>query len=123
MIAVGGLGLASTMGLSVLERQREIGVLRAIGARDRAIGLLVQAEALTIVVLAWLASLPLAVPISAALEVAFGRIMFSVPWKLVPSAGVALGWLGLMAAISGVACAVPAWRAMRVPVVRALAYA
>lgn len=122
MIAVGGMGLASTMGLSVLERQREIGVLRAIGARDSAVLLLVQAEGLTIVVLAWLASLPLAVPISAALEVAFGRIMFSVPWRLVPSPGVALGWLGIMTVISALACAVPAWRAMRVPVVRALAY-
>jgi putative ABC transport system permease protein len=123
MIAVGGMGLASTMGLSVLERRREIGVLRAIGARDGAILWLVQAEGLTIVVLAWLASLPLALPISAALEFAFGRIMFSVPWRWVPSAAVALGWLGIMAAISVVACAVPAWRAMRVPVVRALAHA
>jgi putative ABC transport system permease protein len=122
MIAVGAMGLASTMGLAVLERQREIGVLRAIGARDGAILALVQVEGLTLVVLAWLVSLPLALPISAVLEAAFGRIMFSVPWRLVPSAGVAFGWLGLMALISLVACALPAWRALRIPAARALAY-
>lgn len=122
MIAVGAMGLASTMGLAVLERQREIGVLRAIGARDGAILGLIQIEGLTIVVLAWLTSLPLSLPISALLEAAFGRIMFSVPWRLVPSAGVAFGWLGLMALISLLACALPARRALRIPAAQALAY-
>ncbi|MEO6277135.1 FtsX-like permease family protein [Roseateles sp.] len=122
MIAVGAMGLASTMGLTVLERQREIGVLRAIGARDGAILALIQVEGLTLVVLAWLTSLPLALPISALLEAAFGRIMFSVPWRLVPSAGTAFGWLGLMALISLLACALPARRALRIPAAQALAY-
>jgi putative ABC transport system permease protein len=122
MIAVGAMGLASTMGLAVLERRREIGVLRAIGARDGAILALIQVEGLTLVVLAWLVSLPLSVPISALLEAAFGRIMFSVPWRLLPSAGVTLGWLGLMALISLLACAVPARSALRIPAARALAY-
>ncbi len=122
MIAVGAMGLASTMGLAVLERRREIGVLRAIGARDGAILAMVQVEGLTLVALAWLASLPLALPLSALLEVAFGRIMFSVPWRLVPSAATAFGWLGLMALISLLACALPARRALRIPAAQALAY-
>ncbi|MBI3349469.1 MAG: ABC transporter permease [Burkholderiales bacterium] len=122
MIAVGAMGLASTMGLAVLERRREIGVLRAIGARDGAILGLIQVEGLTLVVLAWLTSLPLSLPLSALLEAAFGRIMFSVPWRLVPSAGVAFGWLALMALISLLACALPARRALRIPAAQALAY-
>lgn len=122
MIAVGAMGLASTMGLAVLERRREIGVLRAIGASDGAILALVQAEGLTLVALAWAVSLPLALPLSALLELAFGRIMFAVPWRLVPSPGVAFGWLGLMALISLLACALPARRALRVPAAQALAY-
>ena len=36
MLVVGALGLGSTMALAVLERTREIGVLRAIGAGDGA---------------------------------------------------------------------------------------
>lgn len=122
MIAVGAMGLASTMGLAVLERQREIGVLRAIGARDGAILALIQVEGLTLVMLAWLVSLPLALPISALLETAFGRIMFSVPWRLVPGAGTAFGWLALMALISLIACALPARHALRIPAAQALAY-
>ncbi|HEY8876160.1 MAG TPA: ABC transporter permease, partial [Roseateles sp.] len=122
MIAVGAMGLASTMGLAVLERRREIGVLRAIGARNGAILAMVQVEGLTLVALAWLTSLPLALPISALLEMAFGRIMFAVPWKLVPSAATAFTWLGLMALISLLACALPARRALRIPAAQALAY-
>lgn len=122
MIAVGAMGLASTMGLAVLERRREIGVLRAIGARDGAILAMIQAEGLTLVALGWLVSLPLSLPISAVLEVAFGRIMFSVPWRLVPGPATAMGWLALMALISLLACALPARRALRIPAAEALAY-
>ena len=61
MIVVGGRGLASTMSLAVLERTREIGVLRAIGARHGAILGIVQVEGLVIAILSWLAALPLSV--------------------------------------------------------------
>ena len=108
--------------LEVPTTRREIGVLRAIGARNGAILALIQVEGLTMVALAWLVSLPLALPISALLEVAFGRIMFSVPWRLVPSAATAFGWLGMMALISLLACALPARRALRIPAAQALAY-
>ena len=38
LAAVGGLGLATTMSISVLERRRELGILRAIGATPRMVG-------------------------------------------------------------------------------------
>jgi putative ABC transport system permease protein len=122
MILVGGLGLASTMGLAVLERTREIGVLRAIGARRRAIFALVQAEALVVALLSWALALPLSVPMSVALGSAFGRIMFRVPLILVPEAAGVAGWLAVVVLVSVVAAAWPAWRATRVPTARALAY-
>lgn len=122
MMAVGGLALASTMGLAVLERSREIGVLRAIGAGHGSILLLVQAEGLIVTVLAWLACLPLSLPISLLLGEAFGRVMFAVGTVWWPEPLAALRWLALMLALSLLACAVPAWRAMRVPAGRVLAY-
>ena len=122
MIAVGGMGLASTMSLAVLERTREIGVLRAIGARHRDIIGMLQAEGLVIALLSWLLSIPLSIPMSIALERAFGRIMFEVPTSLVPNAAGVLGWLLLIAVVAFVASTWPAWRATRVPTAAALAY-
>jgi putative ABC transport system permease protein len=122
MIVVGGIGLATTMSVAVLERQREIGVLRAIGARSRSILGMVQLEGLVMALLGWLLSLPLSVPVSVVLGQAFGRIMFAVPTALTPEPGGALRWLALVTAVSVLACAWPAWQAMRMPVARALQY-
>ncbi|MEP7382216.1 MAG: FtsX-like permease family protein [Gemmatimonadota bacterium] len=122
MLLIGGMGLASTMSLAVLERRREIGVLRAIGARHESIFALVQVEGLTIAVLSWALAIPISVPISAALAVAFGRIMLRVPVTFVPEPNGILAWLGLVVGASVVGCAWPAVRAMRMPVAGALGW-
>lgn len=122
VIIVGGLGLASTMGLAVLERTREIGVLRAIGARHRSVFTMVQIEGLVIAFLSWLLAIPLSIPMSVGLGQAFGRIMFTVPLSLAPDLGAVLRWLAVSVIVSLVACAWPALRAMRVPTALALAY-
>ncbi|MEO5624987.1 MAG: FtsX-like permease family protein [Dokdonella sp.] len=122
MIAVGGMGLASTMSLAVLERTREIGVMRAIGARHSTITCMILAEGIVIAVLAWLVALPLSVPVSVALASAFGKVMFSVPTHVVPDAGGVLRWLLMSVLVSVVACAWPSRRATRIPTAAALAY-
>ena len=122
MLVVGGLGLGSTMAIAVLERSRELGVLRAIGARDGAILSLVQAEGLTIGLLSWAIALPLSVPMSLLLGEAFGRIMLPVPARPFPDAAAVGIWLLLVLVVSSVASAWPAWLAVRVPAARALTY-
>ncbi len=122
MIVVGGLGLASTMSLGVLERTREIGVLRAIGARHRSILTMVQVEGLVIAILSWLIAIPLSLPMSIALGEAFGRMMLRVPVILVPEPAAMLRWLAVVVGVSIVACAWPAYRAMRVTTAAALSY-
>jgi putative ABC transport system permease protein len=122
MIVVGGLGLASTMSMAVLERTREIGVMRAIGARHRAIVAIVQVEGLVVALLSWLVALPLSIPMSVILGKAFGRVMLPVPVILLPESRGVVIWLAVVVGVSVVACAWPAWRAMRVPVAKALAY-
>jgi len=123
MIAVGGMGLASTMSLAVLERTREIAVMRAIGARHATIMTMVEVEGLLIAVLGWLVSLPLSVPMSTVLADAFGRVMFSLPARHVPGAFGAASWLLLVLVVAALACAWPAWRATRIPTAMALSYA
>jgi putative ABC transport system permease protein len=122
IVLVGGLGLASTMGLAVLERTREIGILRAIGARHRSILVIVLAEGLLIGVLSWLLATLLAVPVRLALEWMFGRTMLSLPFSWLPEPIAVLTWLGLVLVISASATAWPAFRATRVPTAVALAY-
>jgi len=122
MLGIGGVGLASATGLNLLERRREIGVLRAIGASDARIVALVQVEGLLTAALAWLACLPLSVPVGVLLGEAFGRIMFPVPPVFWPDPAAALRWGVAMLAIASAACAAPAWRATRVPVAGALAH-
>lgn len=122
MLAVGATSLASTMGLAVMERRRELGVMRAIGARDGITMAMVQAEGLVVTVLAWLAALPLSVPMSLLLAEAFGRVMFPLPAPWWPDPAAAGRWLLMMMPVSVLACAWPAWRAARTPVAASLAY-
>ena len=122
MVVVGGMGLASTMSLAVLERTREIGVMRAIGARHSSIFALIEAEGLVIAALGWVVALPLSIPMSAVLSWAFGEVMFSVPIRPLPSLNGAASWLLLAAIVSLVACAMPARRATRISVAAALTY-
>jgi putative ABC transport system permease protein len=122
IIAVGGLGLASTMSLAVLERTREIGVMKAIGARHRSILTMVQVEGLVIAILSWAIAIPLSLPMSVGLGQAFGRIMIRVPVMLTPAPGPLAVWLALAVVVSLVACTWPALRATRVTTATALSY-
>ncbi len=122
MIVVGGLGLASAMGLAVLERTREIGVLRAIGANHRAVFNLIQVEGLVIGILSWAVALPLSIPMSVVLARAFGRIMIPVPVAYLPEGRGVLAWLCLVVVVSVLACAWPATSALRMTTANALSY-
>lgn len=59
MAVVGGIGLLTIMSVNVIERQREIGVMRSVGATSITIGRLFLLEGLVIGCAAWLAGLPL----------------------------------------------------------------
>jgi ABC-type lipoprotein release transport system permease subunit len=52
-------GLANAITMSVLERTREIGILRTIGARARDIRRIFSAETLTLALAGWLIGIPL----------------------------------------------------------------
>lgn len=119
---VGGLGLAGTMSINVLERTREIGVMRAIGATSRSVRGIVIREGLVIGVLSWLIGAALAVPINRLLSDAIGDMLLQEPlFYTFGWLGLAI-WLGLILAIAALASALPAWRAARLTVREVLAY-
>ncbi|GAB4429936.1 MAG: FtsX-like permease family protein [Chloroflexi bacterium OHK40] len=119
---VGGLGLAGTMSINVLERTREIGVMRAIGAADRAIRQIVLSEGVVIAGLAWVLGTLLSLPLSYAMCYAFGKGLLNAPLTWVYSLpGVAL-WLVIVLLIAVVASLLPARSAVRLTVREVLAY-
>src|SRR6185437_16804024 len=73
---VGGLGLMTTMSLNVLERRREMGVMRALGATPRIVWLMIVAEAVVIGVLSWAIAALLAWPVSKAIGNSFVAVLF-----------------------------------------------
>jgi putative ABC transport system permease protein len=119
---VGGLGLMGTMGMNVLERTREIGVMRAIGADNGAVMQLVVVEGLVIGLLSWALSIVVAIPITLALDNGLGQSLVKLPLVYTTSTvGIAI-WLAVVLVLAAVASAMPARRAVRLAVRDVLAY-
>jgi putative ABC transport system permease protein len=110
------------MGLNVLERIREIGVMRAIGASDGAVQRIILSEGVLIGGLSWgvaaLLSLPLGKLLSNGVGVAFGGEPLSFEFSL---AGVFI-WLALALLIASLSSYLPARRAARLSVREVLNY-
>ena len=58
---VGGIGLSGTLSINVLERRREIGVMRALGASSLDVSVIFMGEALLLGLLSWLQAIPISV--------------------------------------------------------------
>jgi putative ABC transport system permease protein len=123
MIAfVGGLGLMGTMSINVLERTREIGVMRAIGASNGDIQGIVIVEGLVIGLLSWAISILLSLPISNVLTFGVGMAILTAPMPTVYGLDGILAWLIGTLIIATIASAVPARRASKLTVRDTLAY-
>jgi putative ABC transport system permease protein len=119
---VGGLGLATTTSLNVLERRRELGILRAIGATPAAVGSIVVGEAVVVGLLAWAAAVLVAWPVGRAVGNLLVKILFKSDLESSYLAGGVAVWLAVSLVVAVVASAVPAWRASRRPIREALGY-
>lgn len=124
VLGVSALGAASAATITVMERTREIGVLRAIGAGPRRILGLFVGEGLVAATLGLLAGLLLSWPLSLLASSFFGTLMLGEgavlrfaldPWGLLITSAVTLvfGWL---------ASRLPARAALQVTTRSALAY-
>jgi putative ABC transport system permease protein len=119
---VGGLGLMTTMSLNVLERRREMGVMRALGATPRIVWLMIVAEGIVVGVLSWAIAALLAWPISKAIgDFLVGMLFRSGLDFTFEPLGLVI-WMLVSIALSAVASFLPAWRASRITVREALAY-
>src|SRR5262245_58481838 len=122
LAVVGGLGLMTTMSLNVLERRREMGVLRAIGASPPAVWLIVITEGVAIGVLGWALATLAAWPVSKAVGALMLKLMFNVGLAFLFEPRGSLIWLGLSVRPGSGVCFLPAWHASRRPVREAIGY-
>lgn len=120
--SVGALGLMTTMSLNVLERRREMGVLRAIGATPRVVWLMVISEGLMIGILSWTIAALLAWPVSKVVGDALVGAMLRGGLDFVFEPKGLLIWLVVSISVSAAGSFLPAWKASQTTVREALAY-
>ena len=122
IVVVGGLGLMTIMSVQVIERTREIGVMRAIGASRHDLLKIMTIEGLVIGVLSWILAAMLALPLSKLVGDLFGMIFLQTTLDYAVSPVAFLLWLGLVIAFSLIASFLPARSATRLTVRETLIY-
>jgi putative ABC transport system permease protein len=119
---VGGIGLASTMAINVIERGREIGVMRAIGGTSLAIVGVFLVEGLLVGLLSGLFAIPLSYPGARLFSHMVGQTLVELPLDFRYPPEAVLLWLLIVAVLSTLASVWPALRATRISVRESLAY-
>lgn len=119
---VGSMGLTGTMSMNVLERTREIGIMRAIGADDRAVMRTVIAEGVVIGMISFALAVLLSIPFTYLLSTIVSLAVFESPIDIVFTyTGYAI-WIGLVLILSALASILPARNAARLTIREVLAY-
>ncbi|MFD6420118.1 ABC transporter permease [Streptomyces sp. NPDC060194] len=117
-IIVAVLGVVNTLALSVVERTREIGLMRAIGLSRRQLRRMIRLESVVIALFGALLGLALGIgwgTSAQSLLALEGLEVLEIPWPTIAGVFVASAFVGLIAAL------VPAFRAGRMNVLGAIA--
>lgn len=116
-VIIAVLGIINTLALSVLERTREVGLLRAVGLTKGQLFRMITVESVATAVFGALLGVSLGVGLGIALQrglVTEGLESLAIPWAL-------LAWMIALAAVAGLVAAIlPAVRATRLDILRAI---
>jgi putative ABC transport system permease protein len=119
--AVGSIALSGALSLSVMERRREIGVMRAIGASSWTIFRLFIGEGLLLGWLSWLVAFPLSIPVGRVMSQAIGSVLETEFFYTFSASGPIL-WLVIITFLSIISSWLPARGATKISVQESLAY-
>ncbi len=115
-IIVSLFGIVNTLVLTVFERTRELGMLRAVGMTRRQTRRMIRHEAVVTALLGAALGIPLGIGLAALFGHALKGVPFAVPWARIVVFVVAAIIVGLISAIF------PARRASRLNILNALHY-
>jgi putative ABC transport system permease protein len=121
MAIVGSMGLSGTLSINVIERRREIGVMRAVGASSRDVGFVFIGEGLMLGLTSWILALPLGLGTASTFVLTLGQVI-DFPAEYYAATHAVWIWLGIVIMLSIVASWLPARRATQISVNESLAY-
>lgn len=119
---VGSIGLAGTMSMNVMERTREIGVMRAIGATDIQVMRQVIIEGTLIGLMSWVIAALVAFPLSYFMSYIINVSIFGMTGEYTLTATGFLIWFGIVGVLSMIASIMPARGAARLTIREVLSY-
>lgn len=119
---VGAVALSGTLTINVLDRTREIGIMRAIGASAWAVAGQFIGEGLILAWLSWLLAIPLSIPVGRMVISTLARVM-NIELIYQISFGGFLYWLFIVTILAVIASWFPAQKAAQTSVRESLAYA
>jgi putative ABC transport system permease protein len=115
-IIVSLFGIVNTLVLTIYERTRELGMLRAVGMTRRQVRRMIRHEAVVTALIGAALGIPLGFGLAALFDRAIHGVPFAIPWGTIIVFVIAAIIVGLLAAIF------PARRASRLNVLNALQY-
>ena len=121
-IIVGGLALGTSMTLNVIERHREIGIVRALGAQSAAVRRLILTEGFVIAIVSICLAGLLSIPLTWGVTHVVGSHGLHVTLPFVFDRNGIIAWTVVVLMVTFIACLGPAKRAMTAPVREAIAY-
>jgi putative ABC transport system permease protein len=122
LLIVGGLGLATTMSINVVERKRELGILRAIGVTDKKMYRLLLFEGITFGLISWVFAALIAMPLSYFLGNKFFTIFFETTLSFSVSPSGIIYWLLISIVFSFFAVLFPARNISKMNACELIAY-
>lgn len=119
---VGSIGLTGTMSINVMERTREIGIMRAIGSSNAILMVMVIIEGYLIGLISWGIGSILAFPITSLMSNSISLALFDASTSITYTPIGFIIWFFVVSLLSIVASVIPARKAAKLTIREVLAY-
>lgn len=117
---VGAIGLFNALAMGVLERRREIGILRSMGATGRKVAQVFLAEGIGLGVVGWLIAIVIGLPAAYGFVALLSQVLLRVPFAFDPISLVVM--LLFIVVVATIASLGPVWAASRIKIAQTLRY-